>query len=124
MKTILAFLFLALSISLRAEQTDIQVFFSPNGGCTAAVVSELSHAKKTVLVQAYSFTSSPIAKALVEAHKRGVDVKLILDKSNRTQKYSAADFMVHEGIPTWIDPVHAIAHYAGLLTMPGGVIGA
>jgi phosphatidylserine/phosphatidylglycerophosphate/cardiolipin synthase-like enzyme len=44
------------------------------------VVDTLKSAKATVLVQAYSFTSEPIAQALVEAHKRGVDVEVILDK--------------------------------------------
>lgn len=63
-----------------------------------------------VLVQAYSFTSAPIAKALVDAHKRGVDVRVILDKSQRTAKYSSADFIAHAGIPTFIDAKHAIAH--------------
>ena len=42
----------------------IEVYFSPKGGCTEAVVKELGNAKTTVLVQAYSFTSAPIAKAL------------------------------------------------------------
>ena len=50
----------------------IEVFFSPKGGCTEAVVKELNAAKTSVLVQAYSFTSTPIAKALLEAHKRRV----------------------------------------------------
>ena len=40
-----------------AEQ--IEVYFSPKGGCTEAVVKELDAAKATVLVQAYSFTSAP-----------------------------------------------------------------
>ena len=31
-------------------------------------------AERSVHVQAYSFTSAPIAKALVAAEKRGVDV--------------------------------------------------
>ena len=88
----------------------IQVFFSPKGGCTEAVVKELNAAKTFVLVQAYSFTSTPIAKALLEAHKRGVKVEVILDKSQRTEKYSEADFLVNVGIPTWIDAQHAIAH--------------
>jgi phosphatidylserine/phosphatidylglycerophosphate/cardiolipin synthase-like enzyme len=88
----------------------IQVFFSPKGGCTEAVVKELSAAKETVLVQAYSFTSAPIAKALVDAHKRGVKVEVILDKSQRTEKYSSADFVLHAGIPIKIDAAHAIAH--------------
>ncbi len=71
---------------------------------------EIDAAKTTILVQAYSFTSAPIAKALVEAHKRGVDVRVILDKSQRTEKYSEADFLHNVGIPTWIDAKHAIAH--------------
>jgi phosphatidylserine/phosphatidylglycerophosphate/cardiolipin synthase-like enzyme len=49
----------------------IEVFFSSIGGATEAVVRELSDAKQEILVQAYSFTSAPIAKALVDAHKRG-----------------------------------------------------
>jgi phosphatidylserine/phosphatidylglycerophosphate/cardiolipin synthase-like enzyme len=88
----------------------IEVHFSPKGGCTEAVVKELAAAKSTVLVQAYSFTSVPIAKALVDAHKRGVKVEVILDKSQRTEKYSSADFVLHAGIPTKIDSKHAIAH--------------
>jgi phosphatidylserine/phosphatidylglycerophosphate/cardiolipin synthase-like enzyme len=52
----------------------------------------------------------PIAKALVDVYKRGVHIETILDKSQRRQKYSAADFTAHMGIPTFIDAVHAIAH--------------
>jgi phosphatidylserine/phosphatidylglycerophosphate/cardiolipin synthase-like enzyme len=88
----------------------IQVYFSPAGGCTEAVVEALGQAKKAVFVQAYSFTSAPISKALVDAHKRGVQVRVILDKSQRTEKYSSADFVAHAGIPCFIDAKHAIAH--------------
>jgi phosphatidylserine/phosphatidylglycerophosphate/cardiolipin synthase-like enzyme len=55
-----------------------QVYFSPNGGCTQAIVKEITGAKSEILVQAYSFTSAPIAKALVSAHKRGVKVEAML----------------------------------------------
>ena len=106
MKSVLLALFLAVSI----HAADIQVFFSPIGGCTKAVVENLKKATNTVLVQAYSFTSAPIAKALVDAEKRGVKVQVILDKSQRTEKYSSADFVQHAGIPTYIDAKHAIAH--------------
>jgi len=88
----------------------VQVHFSPNGGCTDAIVRELDRAKRSVRVQAYSFTSAPIAKSLISAAKRGLDVQVILDKSNRTDKYSAGDFLAHANIPTFIDDDHAIAH--------------
>jgi phosphatidylserine/phosphatidylglycerophosphate/cardiolipin synthase-like enzyme len=92
------------------DQKDIEVFFSPGGGCAAAVVSEINGAGEEILVQAYSFTSAPIAAALVDAHKRGVAVRIILDKSQRSARYSSADFTAHSGIPTFIDSAHAIAH--------------
>ena len=88
----------------------ITVYFSPRGGCTDAITAELGHATNNVLVQAYSFTSAPIAKALVEAHKRGVKIEVVLDKSQRNEKYSSATFVFNAGIPTFIDASHAIAH--------------
>lgn len=88
----------------------VQVYFSPRGGATSAVVNALERATNNVLVQAYSFTSAPIARALVDAQRRGVKVQAILDKSQRTEKYSEADFLKNEGVPTWIDAQHAIAH--------------
>ena len=88
----------------------VQVYFSPNGGCTAAIVAELAKAKTEILVQAYSFTSKEIAKALIDAHLRCIKVQVILDKSNLTEKYSAADFVAHANIPIMIDSEHAIAH--------------
>jgi len=88
----------------------VKVYFSPNGGATDAVVNTLNHATKAVLVQAYSFTSAPIARALVDAVHRGVRVQVILDKSQRTEKYSEADFLSHNQIPTLIDAEHNIAH--------------
>lgn len=88
----------------------VTVYFSPRGGATEAVVEALRGATNSVLVQAYSFTSAPIAQALVDAHRRGVPVQVILDKSQRTEKYSEADFLKHNGIATQIDAAHAIAH--------------
>jgi len=94
----------------RPASSGVEVYFSPEGGCTEAVVNALRQARKTVQVQAYSFTSAPIAKALVEAHRRGVRIQVMLDKSQRTEKYSEADFIQHAGIRCYIDDQHAIAH--------------
>jgi phosphatidylserine/phosphatidylglycerophosphate/cardiolipin synthase-like enzyme len=88
----------------------VTVCFTPGGNCTDAIVQALGDAKRAILVQAYSFTSAPIAKALLDAHKRGVQVQVILDKSQRTEKYSSADFLANQGVPTMIDANHAIAH--------------
>jgi phosphatidylserine/phosphatidylglycerophosphate/cardiolipin synthase-like enzyme len=98
----------ASDITLNNTQT--QICFSPGGGCTEAIVNEISRAKSEILIQAYSFTSAPIAKALVNAYKKGIHVEIILDKSNKSEKYSAGDFTAHMGVTTYIDSRHAIAH--------------
>ena len=47
------------------QQPAWDVCFSPKGGCTDLIVRTLGQARNTVHVQAYSFTSQPIAQALV-----------------------------------------------------------
>ena len=92
------------------DANEIEVFFSPKGGCTDAIVKALAEAKTSIRIQAYSFTSAPIAKAVVDANKNGVDTKVILDNSQRTQRYSSADFLAHAGVGVLIDARHKIAH--------------
>ena len=93
-----------------ASSPSCAVYFSPRGGCTEHLVEEIAQAKERIVVQAYSFTSQPIARALVAASKRGVQVEAILDKSQATDERSAAGLMAQAGIPVDIDAAHAIAH--------------
>ncbi len=93
-----------------ASQDGISVYFSPDGGCTDAIIEEIGEATDSILVQAYSFTSAPIAKAILGAHQRGVKVKVVLDSSQRTAQYSSATFFFNQGVAVYIDASHAIAH--------------
>jgi phosphatidylserine/phosphatidylglycerophosphate/cardiolipin synthase-like enzyme len=88
----------------------IEVYFSPQNGSTTAIVREIDRARSEILVQAYSFTSAAIAHALLEAHRRGIKVEVILDKSQKSQRYSSFTFLMNARIPTYIDAEHAIAH--------------
>ncbi len=88
----------------------IEVYFSPGGGCTEAILRELGAAKSSVLVQAYSFTAEPIAKALVAAHKRGVKVEVIIDEEKADEKHSQAGSLTKAGVRTLTDDKHAAAH--------------
>lgn len=54
-----------LSFPLQASP-QLDAYCSPHGGCTEAI----GKAKNSILVEAYSFTSFPIAKALIKAHSQ------------------------------------------------------
>jgi phosphatidylserine/phosphatidylglycerophosphate/cardiolipin synthase-like enzyme len=88
----------------------VDVYFSPHGGCTDAVVRELDAAKQTVFVQAYSFTSREIARALDDAKARGVVVHVILDKTNIKEPSNADADIAEHGISMLVDSKHSIAH--------------
>lgn len=85
--------------------------FVPDGAsCEALLVDAIRATQHRLLVQAYVFTSAPIAKALIQAHERGVDVRVILDKSQVSERYTSATLFRNAGIPVAIDTKPAIAH--------------
>jgi phosphatidylserine/phosphatidylglycerophosphate/cardiolipin synthase-like enzyme len=86
------------------------VTFSPNGGTTQALVAYIGTAKTSIRLLAYNFTSTEVANALVLAHRRGVDVQLVLDKSVPTERNSVLPIIQRDDIPFRIDHAHAIAH--------------
>lgn len=88
----------------------IEVAFSPNGGAQQAIVDAINNAHASIMVQAYSFTNREIARALLHAKKRGINVRVILDKSQKTAKYSSYKFFRDENIPVKIDYGFEIAH--------------
>ncbi len=88
----------------------IEVAFSPKNGATQTVINAIHEAKQSILVSAYSFTSKDIANALLEAKHNGISVKIILDKSQATQKYSSATFFANQGFDMRIAIKYAIYH--------------
>jgi len=91
---------------------NVSACFTPGGPehCAKRIVAAIDGAQRSVRMQAYSFTDAGIAKALVEAKKRGVAVEVILDKSQAQQRYSVALYLARAGVPVWIDAPSGIAH--------------
>jgi len=106
----LRFLALILFASPVLADPSVTAAFSPHAGATEAVVQVISEAKRSVHVAAYGFTSKPIARALIAAHARGVEVELVLDKSNATARYTEAGEVAAAGVPVRIDSRYAIMH--------------
>ena len=84
--------------------------FSPKGGCSAAIVAEIMAARREVLVMAYSFSCPDIARALIAAAGRRVQVTVLLDRSNEAESYSELGDLRQHKVNVLIDAQHAIAH--------------
>ena len=94
---------LVLIISSGTPLQKIEIYFSPRGGCTDAIINIINNAKKSILVQAYAFTSMPIANALTNARNKGIIVKVLLDKSQSKGKGCVLKKLVEEGVWITID---------------------
>jgi phosphatidylserine/phosphatidylglycerophosphate/cardiolipin synthase-like enzyme len=95
---------------LALNNAQATVAFSPEGGGEQIITDAINHAQHQILVQAYGFSNKQILDALAQAKARGVDVRVILDKSNDRGKYSGATYVANAGIPVWIDFKPTIAH--------------
>jgi len=93
-----------------ASYPETTVCFTPNKQCQQHIISEIMNAKESIRVQAYGFTDKLIAHALVNMYTRGVDVAVILDKSNRTSVKSVRSILIDSNIPLRFDLDHGIAH--------------
>ena len=70
--------------------------FSPEAGAEALVVKVISAARTSVRLAGYSFTSPVVVRSLMDAKRRGIDVKVVIDdKGNRGQANLAAINSIH-----------------------------
>lgn len=88
----------------------VEACFTPGEDCAGVVVAAIGEALHSVRVLAYGFTAPRILAALVDARRRGVDVRLVLDGSNLKDRYSKAREAAAAGITVRIDSSVAIAH--------------
>ena len=73
------------------------------------------------MVGAYGLTTgSGIVEALVRAKQRGVDVRLIADKTTPCARGSGIEPLAAAGVPIWIDTQARIAH-AKTMVIDGAV---
>lgn len=110
-----AFFVLALVMAvpaLTAAAPVVFVGFSPSTGQSALqmVLCAIDGARRSVDIAAYSFTSKPVAAALVAAKNRGVVVRLVADKKANSDRYTAVTFLINKGISVRLNGQYVIMH--------------
>ena len=79
--------------------SDIQVYFSPNQNIDLIMIKEIEKAKAKISVAIYDITNKKITDALINAHKRGISVRLYTDKNiNKDYEQPLLDDLETNGI--------------------------
>lgn len=105
-----------------AAQGTLEVAFTPGDDIEGLIVDTLAKARKQVLVQAYILTSRPMTEALVAAHKRGVDVRVLVDAGqlNKSGRDRITDLQ-RGGIKVWQETQYKNAHNKVIVIDNGNV---
>jgi phosphatidylserine/phosphatidylglycerophosphate/cardiolipin synthase-like enzyme len=99
-----------LPASSVASGAAIAVCFTPEEDCAAFAVRAINNAEREILVGAYGLTTgSGIVEALVRAKERGVDVRLIANRTTPCERESGIEPLAAAGVPIWIDAQARIA---------------
>jgi len=100
-----------------SSNNKIEVYFSPqNSTINQKIINKISNAKMYIHVPAFIITHKKLTDALIDAHKRGVDVKIITDANSAKNKYSTHSVMRNSGIPVKTE------NFAGTLHMKNIII--
>lgn len=88
-----------------------EVFFSPGPDCKVAILSLLSSARATLELCVFTISDDDITRAIVEAHRRQVAIRVITDNDKRSDSGSDVDHLVRSGVATRIDRTDAHMHH-------------
>lgn len=91
----------------------LQVGFSPGPGGLRVVLNMINGAEREIRLAAYSFTSPEVVKALIAAKRRGVDVKVVVDKkgnASNSASRQALNLLVNNGISVRLNGKYQIHH--------------
>ncbi len=58
-----------------------KIYFSPDDDTVDAFLAFIKSATKKILIADYSFNLDPLVEVLMQKHQEGVDVQLVLDRS-------------------------------------------
>lgn len=81
----------------------VSTYFSPDRGAADIVIGFIDHTTTTLDVAVYSLTHPRIAKAVQDAHERGVAVRVLTDKVQASSKYSMAGDLDEAGLSVRLD---------------------
>lgn len=95
----------------QSQANDVTVKSFANGNCTQFIQEEIQRAQRKIFIQASSFTSKPVADALIQAHNRHIEVFVILDRTAQSESYSQAPYLTQYGVPVLFGDQSSTSRY-------------
>mgnify|MGYP002627223925 CR=1 FL=1 len=100
-----------------SDKTEVRVLFSPKDNIIDKyLIKEINNAKEYIYMPIFFITSKELIEPLINAHKRGVDIKIIDDATNAHNKYSIHKILRESGISVKTENMAGKMHMKGAFT--------
>ncbi|KKD59299.1 phosphatidylserine synthase [Grimontia sp. AD028] len=86
-------------------------WFSPGRTCAAGIIEQLKLARKTIDICVFTIADNDITKHILEAHKRGVKVRIVTDNDKMYDKGSDVEYLAEQGVAVKIDTTQYHMHH-------------
>lgn len=86
--------------------------YSPEGSAEQLLLTAIGRARQSIRVAAYTFTAPTVARALIDARRRRVDVAVVADakESAKRSQQATLDLLVSADIPVRTVSAYQIHH--------------
>ena len=102
--------------------TQVEVYFSPEDGTLAHLLSAVNAAHESIYFLAYSFTSDTLAQALIERAQAGVKVEGVFDEDQyHSNEGTEFDRLKEAGLNVRLDGNPRLMHHK-VIIIDGGVV--
>ncbi|MGI1679692.1 MAG: nuclease [Cellvibrionaceae bacterium] len=78
-------------------------YFSPGDECRSKLIELCRQAKSTIDVCVYTIADNQLTEAIISAHQRGVQVRVITDNAKSEDLGSDIDYMIEKKVPLVMD---------------------
>jgi len=90
--------------NIKTKDSIISVYFSPKSKTyDKAIKGLIQNSKKYIYIPIFYLTHKELSKELIKAHKRGIEIKIILDASAARNKYSMHKILRQSGIQVKVE---------------------
>jgi phosphatidylserine/phosphatidylglycerophosphate/cardiolipin synthase-like enzyme len=89
----------------------VSCYFSPDRGTADTIIGFIDKCQTHLCAAIYSITHDGIANAVIRAHNRGVQVRILTDKVQAGNRYADDERMQLAGVPVRLDTQPGLMHH-------------
>lgn len=100
-----------LDLSVQGAMTASTAVFSPGDACLRKLVELCRGARTSMDICVFTIADDRLTTEILQAHRRGVQVRIISDNDKRTDTGSDIDRMIEAGVEVRMDPTPHHMHH-------------